>query len=431
MHNAGYSLRMVKKLSFIKIKRPIGYQWLILASLIFFSLVPILILEFVQVITVPGQLEQREIKISENELNVVADSIQNSLFEDANRLVLLAENEHIVQFLKNNASQEYLDRAIEVMTDYINISSRLASLPLGVNKHTILEVGLDLIESFHPSKDTISDQLTRLATTTIDFNSKTYVTSGEQNILNLQNYYPYLQIKLFYPDKEHYSSSIRQMTNFLNQEAIRDENQNPVPVIVHSRLIKDADDYVGCLYSVVYADWILELVDELNDQDKPAILTNRNGSVFYSNQILTFTEVTGYYETILDAGFDTTFTDRNGFEGEITIYRQIAIDIEQNQSLLIAKVLPRNTILSSFQRALIQAILTIILSTALATLLAYFTSNTITKRIRKVTQAVDKITEGDFGVDLDLSGTDELAKLSQSFDRMTKRLKIYINEEEE
>jgi len=375
--------------AFLKIKRPIGFQWIILASLIFFSLFPILILEFVQVITVPAQLEKNEIDISESELNIVADSIQKSLFEDATRLVLLSENEHIIQFLKNNKSQEYFDRAIKAMTDYINVSSRLASLPLVVNEHTILEVGLDLIESFNPSTDLSSDQLARLATATIDFDSDMYLTSGEQNILNLQSYYPYLQIKSFYPDKEHFSSSIRQMTNFMTQEAIRDENQKPVPVIVHSQLIKESTDYIGCIYSVVSADWILELVDELSEPDKPAILTNRNGSVFYSNQILTFTEVTGYYETILDAGFDTTFTDRNGFEGEITIYRQIAIDIEQNQSLLIAKVLPRNTILSIFQRALIQAILTIILSTALATLLAYFTSHTITKRIRKVTLAAN------------------------------------------
>ncbi len=381
--------------------------------------------------TVPEQLEQHEIEISESELNFVADSIQNSLFEDATRLVLLAENEHILQFLKNNDSQPYFDRAIEALTDYTNISSRLTSLPLGVGEHTVLEVGLDLIESYITSKEISGDQLTRLATLTNDFDSDQYLISGKQNILNLQNYYPYLQIKSFYPEKEHYSSSIRQMTNFMNQEAIRDENQNPIPVIVHSRIIKESDAYIGCLYSVISAEWVLELIDELSEHDKPAILTNRNGSVFYSNHNLAFTEVTGYYETILDAGFDTTFIDRNGFEGEITIYRQIAIDVEQNQSLLVAKVLPRNTILSSFQRALFQAILTIILSTALATLLAYFTSNTIAKRIRKVTQAADKISEGDFGVDLDLAGTDELAKLSQSFDRMTKRLKIYIKEEEE
>ncbi len=421
----------MQTLDFSKIKRPIGYQWLILASLIFFSLFPILILEFVQVITVPAQLETREIKISEGELNLVSESIQNSLFEDANRLVLLAEDEDIIQYLKNNDSQEYFDHAIETISDYINISSKLTSLPVGVNEHKILEVGLDLIESFNPSKEVTGDQLTRLATITMDFDHQQYLTSGVQNILNLQNYYPYKQIKSFYPDKEHYSSSIRQMTNFMNQEAIRDENQNPVPVIVHSRLIKDSGYSIGCIYSVISADWILELVDDLSEPDKPAILTNRNGSLFYSNQILTFTEVTGYYETILDVGFDTTITDRTGFEGEITIYRQIAIDIEQNQSLLVAKVLPRNTILSSFQSAMIQAILTVLLSTALATLLAYFTSNTITKRIRKVTKAVDKISKGDFGVDLDLDGTDELAKLSKSFDRMTKRLKIYIKEEEE
>ncbi|GAG84423.1 unnamed protein product, partial [marine sediment metagenome] len=92
------------------------------------------------------------------------------------------------------------------MTDYINVSSRLASLPLVVKEHTILEVGLDLIESFNPSTDLSSDQLVRLATATIDFESDMYLTSGEQNILNLQNYYPYLQIKSFYPDKEHFSS---------------------------------------------------------------------------------------------------------------------------------------------------------------------------------------------------------------------------------
>ncbi|MHA1332121.1 MAG: HAMP domain-containing protein, partial [Candidatus Hodarchaeales archaeon] len=241
----------------------------------------------------------------------------------------------------------------------------------------------------------------------------------------------YVETKSFYTSKLHFSSSIRQYTNFMTGEAIRDKNQNPIPVNVHSRLIASENGtFIGHIYSIVSASWILDLIDELSDPKKPAIITNREGTIFYSDKELAFTEVTGYYKTILEAGFDTISVDRTGYQEEITIYRQIAIDIEQNQTLLIARVLPRNTILESFQKALIQGILTLIISTSLATVFAYITTKTLTSRIQQVTIAAEQISRGDFGVKLDLNGSDELARLSRTFDRMTKSLKVYIRDEE-
>ena len=57
---------------FLRIKRPISFQWIILGSLVFFSMFPILILEFVQVITIPAQLEQNELNPSSPQRNRVA-----------------------------------------------------------------------------------------------------------------------------------------------------------------------------------------------------------------------------------------------------------------------------------------------------------------------------------------------------------------------
>lgn len=293
---------------------------------------------------------------------------------------------------------------------------------------------MDLIINYSPSSSDFSlDQIERLITLSYDEVSEEYISSGRQNILDEQTYYPYFQIKSNYPEKIHFSSSIRQRTNFMTGEAIRDSNQNPIPVNVHSRLIKDdTGNFIGHIYSVVSASNVLDVVDELSDSNKPAILTNRAGSLFYSKKTLTFTEVTGYYETILEAGFDTTTVDRDGYQGEITIYRQIAIDIDQSQTLLIAKVLPRNVIFRSLQNVILQAILTLIVSVSLATVLALVVTRSLTKRLRMISEAADQISKGKLeDVKLDLNGSDELANLNRSFYRMTKSLKIYLKDEEE
>ncbi|MHA1971710.1 MAG: HAMP domain-containing protein [Candidatus Hodarchaeales archaeon] len=414
------------------LKRPLSFQWIILGSLVFFSFFPIFLLEIVQIMTIPHQIEQSEIKNSQSELNFTAELIQTSIFDDSEKLALLSSRDSLITYLSNTDNQTNRIKAVQTISDFINLSQLLfSSLPQNYEPHQILEIGLDSIKQFSSENSTDSDRLDRLVTFTYSDASSTFQLSGVQNILNIQNYYPYLEVKSYYNSKQHFSSSIRQYTNFMTGEAIRDLNQNPIPVNVHSRLIQSENgSYIGHIYSIVSASWILDLIDQLSDPKKPAIITNREGTVFYSDKTLVFTEVTGYYKTILEAGFDTISVDHSGYQDEITIYRQIAIDIEKNQTLLIARVLPRNTIFDAFQKALVQGILTLIISTSLATVFAYIVTKSLTLRIQKVTLAAEQISKGDFGVKLDLNGSDELARLSRTFDRMTKSLKVYIKDEE-
>ena len=180
-------------------------------------------------------------------------------------------------------------------------------------------------------------------------------------------YYPYTQIKNHFPTKTFFSSSIRQRTNFLTGEAILDSTDFPIPVTVHSRLISNnRGTFLGLLYSVNHAFAISNVIDDLSDPNRPVFLTNKAGSVFYNNRNLIFTEVTGYYKTILNTSFGVTSIDYDGYDKEITIFTHLAIDIATDQTILIAVVLPRNVIFRIFQDALFQAFITIIGSIILA-----------------------------------------------------------------
>ncbi|MFW9994401.1 MAG: HAMP domain-containing protein [Candidatus Odinarchaeota archaeon] len=411
------------------IQRPISFSWIILLSLIFFSIFPIVILQAVQLVTLPREVEQDHVERSVGELNLSASLIQQTILRDAEKLSLLATSGQIVQFLASNGTQDQ-SMVINELNDLLN--SSVHNL-LSSKSSRMLEIGIDLIEKFSPSStDFSSDSLKRLMTLSYNRNNDQYDVQGEQPILEVQNYYPYTQIKAFYPEKILFSSSIRQHLNFMTGEAILDAQGNAIPVNVHSRIIQDNQStYLGLIYSVNTADYILDIVDELSDDNKPAILTNRAGSVFYSDNNLIFTEVTGYYKTILESEFGRTIVDRDGYKGEITIYHQIVIDSEQDQTILIAKVLPRNVIFRTFQNAIIQSLATIIISACLAAFLGFITTRWLTNRMRTISRAVEQISKGDFSVKLDLNGTDEIANLNRSFHRMTKNLKVFIDKKDE
>ena len=416
-------------MTFPILKRPIGYQWVILLSLVFFSFFPIFVLEIVHLTTLPQNIESDQLDKSESQLLFAADRIQQSLASDASLLAILSRADQIRSFFDDDTNNSLRDVVVTEFQNFISESLGSPLSPVFTESHRILEIGIDLIDSYSVSSSDFSgDQLVRLLTLPYDPSTSIYITQGRQEVLEIHNYYPFHQIKSFSLTKTSFSSSIRQQINFMTGEAIRGEDQSPLPVNVHSQIIQaENGTWVGHIYTVVSAKWILEAVDALS---KPAILTNQAGTVFYSDDVLRFTEVTGYYKSILDAPFNTTLVDRNGYQGEITIYRQIAIDTDQNETLLIAKVLPRSEILESFSQALIQAFITVIVFTSFATLLAYFTTRSLTQRIRQVTKAADQVSKGDFEVNLDLEGTDELAKLTRSFHQMTKQLKIHLKDED-
>ena len=67
-------------------------------------------------------------------------------------------------------------------------------------------------------------------------------------------------------------------------------------------------------------------------------------------------------------------------------------------------------------------IIMMILSALIGTALTWFFSKTALKPIRKVIDATHKVARGDFNVQVELKGIDELEELSQSFNKMTREL---------
>ncbi len=407
----------------LKIQRPLSFQWIILISLIFFSFFPIFILQLIQVATLPQNVERDQIERSERELNFAATLIQQLIAFDKNNLAFLADNENIRDYIINPSNQTLRSITRNVILNFMNLSE--SNSESSSSNQFVLEVGLDLIENYTLSSSDYSfDQLSRLISINYNNETQTFITLPAREIQIPMRYYPYAQIKNNFPTKVEFSSSIRQRTNFLTGEAILDNKDSPIPVIINSRLISGENGrFIGLLYTVNHASPILDVIDALNNANRPAFLTNKAGSVFYDGMSLFFTEVTGYYKTILNSTFDETTIDPDGYDGEITIFRHLAIDIVSDQTILIAIVLPRHVIFHIFQDAIFQALLTIIASITLASILAFLTTKWLTNRMRQVSEAVEQVSKGNFAVKLDTNGTDELARLNRSFIQMTKSLK--------
>ena len=88
-------------MTFPILKRPIGFQWIILFSLVFFSFFPIFVLEMVHLTTLPKNIESDQLDKSESQLLFAADRIQQSLSSDASLLAILSRAEQIKSFLKD------------------------------------------------------------------------------------------------------------------------------------------------------------------------------------------------------------------------------------------------------------------------------------------------------------------------------------------
>ena len=66
--------------------------------------------------------------------------------------------------------------------------------------------------------------------------------------------------------------------------------------------------------------------------------------------------------------------------------------------------------------------LLLLFASSVAVSFGYFLSNSITERLKELEGGARRLSEGDFGVRVDLSGQDEVAQLGRAFNRMAERL---------
>src|SRR5512138_1582031 len=74
------------------------------------------------------------------------------------------------------------------------------------------------------------------------------------------------------------------------------------------------------------------------------------------------------------------------------------------------------------QHDLLLAIVLLIFASGIATILGYFLSNTVTERIHLLKEAAEKLARGDLQTRVPITGRDEVAALSKSFNQMVEQL---------
>jgi HAMP domain-containing protein len=413
--------------------KPFNFRWIIIISLVVFSIIPIGILQVLQILTVPQEFETQITERSKRELTIAVDFIRQSIRSDAEKVSSLAENSIIQNFITewNNASttsDDYDALYIEFdnfMKSYEMLPS-LLSLP---DRGSVLEIGIDSLIYINEATTFTNDNVTRLASMSIDLvTNTTRMNNNSAQIETPGTYEPYVTIKQWLNTKKQYTSSISEYTNLTTNTAILDQNDEVLPVNLHSHYIKDSNgDYTGILYVIFSAEAFVDVISQLDEPSLPAILIDQDGKVFYSSDAeLLYTVISGYYQTIVAQGILEATVDPSGFEGEITIFQQVMVDWDQTQKIVVAKVIPRNYINGLSQNALINGLILIIVFAVLATLFALFTTRTITGRLNELTEAANKISRGKFDVEINMDGTDEITNLAKAFNRMSKSLEILI-----
>ena len=264
-------------------------------------------------------------------------------------------------------------------------------------------------------------------------NSTLHYTFNE-TITDPSTYLPYSTIAL-HNDKVRVTSSIIPYENFnTGQDILNGTKKQPVNFHSFYVINRTSGTPIGLVYTVFSAVDKIELMNSFDSPQFPALLIDNSGSIIYSSDANEqFTQISVYYSTIIYqyGGYGTTQVDNNGYKGDITLYRQIAMDRDNAYSMYLFKLVPKSEIFQSLITATIQAAIILVIFLILATTLSYYTTRGIINRLQKLTNAANQISKGDFSPEIDVRGKDAITELAKSFDRMKKSLKYSMADLEE
>lgn len=418
-------------------ERPINFRWIIIIALILFSTAPVVLFQLIQVVTLPAELEDRTVEQNKREVQIALDRISQKITSDKQSTTILSSNPEVHELAamwKMTPAQRNMTAIAEqttvVQDTFVEFHDSLQNFASNDDTHLVVEMGLDIIynlagSDLHQLPNPFDNVFRAVTVTYSSGTDPSYVGSNETYTVSPPQYYPYANLRI-YPGKVHYTSSIINDFETKTNEEVTGEIK---PIIFHSHhLFTDQDNPLAILWVKFSAQPVIDQMVALDDENVPVILVDQNGVILYHTDLSRiFSEVESGDRFAIQryTGYTETMVASSGFEDEITIYRQMVVDSNAGKNILIFKILPRSYIYRTLFESVVQSIVVLVIFVSLATFSAFYITNVLTGRMVAITEAADQISKGNFDVTIDTRGTDELANLARSFDRMSKSL-IYV-----
>lgn len=239
----------------------------------------------------------------------------------------------------------------------------------------------------------------------------------ELDLLEIKN--DIRQISFYVDDSEKYDFTIKEsklidvdledyqhidLTDNYKYQDIIDLDEEYFLYLREIRNTKDGK-YLGKLGIVFYKDAINDIVKEYLDSKQGLIfIKNRQGEIIFTNTDKSIEEIDLNEDYIID---EYSF-DENGVY--VTFYDNKKVIYEENRKLITT------------------IILLIVLSLLLIITMSNYLTNIFIKPIKKISAAVNKVSQGDYSTRVTIETHDELKELGDNLNLMTEKIDILINE---
>ncbi|WP_407267753.1 sensor histidine kinase [Radiobacillus sp. PE A8.2] len=208
------------------------------------------------------------------------------------------------------------------------------------------------------------------------------------------------------------------------------DRQSAKSVLSFHRALYDIPlrDFIGYLIFDINIDQINKMVEDLYIQGSEDLylLTNNNAVIYSSDGKREMSADHDWLQKIDDSDSDSDVFEWEDKEGKYFIFYE---KLPENLGgLLIVKKTPHNFLFESINEILLTNIIIAGLALIFVIGAATFVSFKITKPIKVLANNMERIGTGDFSVEYDSLGKDEIGQLGDRFKQMVKLLNNYIEQ---
>lgn len=175
-----------------------------------------------------------------------------------------------------------------------------------------------------------------------------------------------------------------------------------------------------------------ESMSKLFDDENPyyIFLVNANGAVVKSTDGLTGNFLETQFKFIKDKEnlvrtLNSSTTKIESVAKDSWLLSSVSLGFS---NLYLLALVNEKSALSVLDGYYVRSILMFILMTSIVVILGIISATYLTGRLSVLSSATEKISDGDFSVQIDESGKDEIAALSSSFNKMAKQIVVLMND---
>ena len=205
-----------------------------------------------------------------------------------------------------------------------------------------------------------------------------------------------------------------------------------IRIVSYVTPIYKAGAFIGIVGMDISYDTLVSQIKDIRVMDSGYVfLTDPDGVVVYHpNEVIghSIAEVGKELETAADL---LRTQESNGQDPIRYRYHDVVKQMYFNtlsNGMRLIVVAPEAEIHAVTMGLVTQIVLTAVLLLALFSVLMVVTTQSITEPLRRLTAASQRISEGDYQVDLTYNGNDEVGILTHSFQHLVEHLRIYIND---